>query len=291
MSTQDWNAISQSQLSSKPRIARKVTRKPRKAGMGKVQRKSVAAICRQVIQSQAEVKSIQTNGAVSPRNFLDTTANYVGANVFMVSPNNDLGNVVQGTGPAQRIGNEIRVKKATMDIILYPKPYSVSVNPNPRPCIVTFWCVSPKTGYESASDMAAVFDSFFFQAGGSTDGYAFNLTDVVRAVNTDILTVHWKRCYKLGHATHYAQPNQATEPYPSNVQFANNDYKMNQIIKFDFTKHIQKTIKYNDTSSVPMAKTLFLICSIARADGSTFSSASDLPVDMWYQHNLEFTDI
>lgn len=286
--TQDPFAPSQT-YTIKPKSSRKGI--SRKAGVKKLTKKSVASICKQVLQGQAEVKSVQTLGAVSPRNALDTVANLAGNNVFQVSPNSILGDITQGTGPSQRVGNVCRLKKCQMDIVLYPKPYNVTNNADPRPMIVTFWCVSPKTGYESLNEMATLFDASFFQNNASSAGYASDLTDIVRIPNLDLVTVHWKRSYKLGHSTHYAQPDQTTEPYPSNVQFANNDYKMNHIIKFDFTKHCQKKIIYNDTSGIAIGKTVYLFCSIARADGTSFGTAADLPVDLWYQHRVEFTDI
>lgn len=259
-----------------------------------VQDARIKAVVKKVLGRQVEVKSVTTNATAVPYSKQASSVNYYDNNVILITPNSTRGAIVQGTGAADRIGNEIRVKKAFMDLVLYPKPYSATINTNPSPLMVTFWCVTPREGFVAPIDMIDLFQNQLFQTNNSYTGYQSNITDIIRPVNEDRLIVHWKRTYKLGHSTMYASPNAATgtgnNSGPYNAQWANNDYKMNHKLHFDFTKHISKTIKYNDNGTLPEAKTLYLLISIARADGTSIVS-TDLPCDIYYQHNIQFTDM
>lgn len=273
---------------SKRPSLRKAARKAVKA----VKQQDIARVCKRVISNMSEVKNIQTINTIRPRNYLAPVSDLAQYNVFMVSPNIDYSNITQGVTSQNRVGNEIRTKYCKAKIVLYPSPYSATTNPILKPQIVTFWCVTPKDGYLSASEMATGFSTSFFQKGNTTQGYNSSLLDIIAPINRDQWVIHWKRQYKLGHATAYGAPNVGTDAnYINNAQYSTNDYKMNQIISFDFTKHVIKQVKYNDVTATPECKSTFLICGIANADGTAFTSASYAPVDMYFELDYGFTDM
>lgn len=287
-------------------MANYIKRKYRRRGVGKskkaVVRKAlrknsqqkVAKVCKRVISNMAEVKSNQTTYITSPRNQLAAVADLPLNNVFMVSPNTDINPITQGTTSESRSGNKIRTKYCKARIIITPNDYDATNNTIPKPVIVKFWCVTPKDGYYSASEMATAFKTSFFQDGNTSQGYSSNLVDLVSTVNKDVFTLHWSKSYKLGYSSMYAVSGtggSGTQPSPYAL-WQNNDYKMNHIINFDFTKHIQKTFTYNDNAVTPNGKSTFLIVGLANADGTPFTSAAGQnPVGLWAQFDYGFTDM
>jgi len=279
----------------KRKYRRRGVRKGKKTVVRKALRKDsqqkVAKVCKRVISNMAEVKSNQTTYLVSPKNFLAAVGDMPINNVIMVSPNADINPITQGTTSESRSGNKIRTKYCRAKIILTPNDYDATNNQIPKPQMVRFWCVSPKDGYYSSSEMATVFKTTFFQDGNTSAGYNSNLVDLVSKVNSDILTLHWSRTYKIGQAlgsgNGYGPGNGVNNSY-----YSNNDFKMNQILTFDFTKHVQKNYTYNDNSTTPNGKSTFLIVGLANADGTPFTSAAaQNPIGMWYQIDYGFTDL
>lgn len=275
---------------------RKSSRRPRsrKAVVRKALRKNtnsrISKVVKRVLSRQLEVKSKQYVNTASPKNFLSPSADFVGNNVFSITPTIGSIEILQGDGASERTGNQIRTKSAKMRIVLYPKKYVTGVNEQPSPTIVTFWCVTPKQGYLNPASMADAFDTSMWQLNNTSTGYQSQLYDMTIPLNKDLFTVHFKRSYKLGHATMYGSPNAGVGEGLNQAQWANNDYKLNHVINFDFTRFLPKNIKFNDTTAAAASKTVYLICGIARADGSIFSNASQLPVDMWYTMDYRYTD-
>lgn len=280
---------------AKRKYNRKAKRVPRKRtvvrkALRQVANARIKAVVRKVLGKQVEVKNIQTINTLKPRNTLATVSDLALYNVFQLSPNADYAAITIGNGPANRLGNQITTKYCKMRIVLYPAPYSVTNNPSPKPTIVKFWCLTPKDGYLSSSEVATIFDTSFFQSGNSSSGYGLDMTDLVKASNKDVYTLHWTRTYKLGHAVGSGNGYGAGNGI-NDSNFSNNDYKMNYILNFDFTKHMKKTFRYNDTQVTPQGKAMFLVVGIYNADGTAMSSSAVAPVDMYLQHDYGFTDM
>lgn len=278
------------------RYAKKARKVPRKRtvirkALRSAWKKSVAKVVKGVLSKQVEVKRKNEVYTFAPYNTLATVANIADQNILWISPNGVTMPIVSGTRQDERIGNRIRTHKCKVKVIMYPKPYDSILNPTPQPQVVTIWCVSARIGYASNTSMAQIFDTNFFQDGFTSTGYTSNLIDSISEVNSDAVTLHWKRTYKLGHATHYAQPNQATEPYPSNVQFSNNDYKMNIIREFDLTKALKKTFVFDDSNNTPNDRSTFLIFGVANANGQNFVNSGYRPLDVYATVDYHYTDM
>jgi len=286
----------------KQNYRKKVSRRPRskkgvvRSALAKSWKKSVARVVKKTLSSHVEVKSASYVSTVTPVNTLAGSSSMIGTNVIPVSPYWDSTiatdrflRISQGTGEANRVGNVIRTKSCKGKIVIYPKPYNVANNPSDsnRPTLVTFWCVSPKNKFMSPSTAANRFDIGLFDNGNTVDGYRSQLLDLVQPINNDLFTLHFKRTYKLGHATY----DNGIAGDGDQEFWTNNDYKMNHIINFDFTKFMPKRIVYQDGDDIPNCKTLYLFVGIAKADGSSYSSSSNYPVDMYLNLDFRYTDM
>lgn len=279
------------------RYARKVRKVPRKRtvvrkAIRRARKASVARVVKRVLSTQAEVKGINESFGFSPRNSLALVSDLALDNILWCSPNSTTMQISQGSNSQQRIGNKIRTKSCTVKLIMYPKPYSATVNALPKPQIVTVWCCSAKQGYVSNTSMATIFDTTFFQDGSTSSGYLGQLIDNISTVNKDVVQLHWKRTFKLGHSTMYGSPNAGAGDGLNQAQWANNDYKQNIITSFNLTKHMPKNFTFNDNNDTPNNRSVFLIFGIANADGQLFTSdAAQRPVDVYAQVNYSFTDM
>lgn len=278
----------------KGRRATTSTKKVIRKALTKSANSKIAKVCKRVIGRMAEVKSSQEYLTYSPVNATGSAADYQVNNIFMVSPNPDINSIDQGTGAQNRTGNVISTKRLIANIGLYPKPYTSTNNINPCPMIVNIWCVSAKEGFVSNVDMSNIFDNQFFQEGNSFYGYTSTWRDTIGTLNKDVLQVHFKRTYKLGHSTQYAAPNAASTVSVNNAQWSNNEYKLNHIIRYDLTKFASKKYVYNDGPSnvFPSNKNLFLIIGYQKADGTAFTSpTTERMLDFYLQVDYEFTDM
>lgn len=282
----------------KQNYRKRVSRRPRgkkaiiRKALSSNWKKSVASVCKKVIARQSEIKIVTQTYGVSPVASLRGVADFSLYNIIQVSPGS-LGPspIVGGYTQDERIGNEIMTKYCKGNMIITPKSYNVTNNVNPSPSVVTVWCVSPRSGYLSQDSMATLFNSTFFQSGGLTAGYASRLTDTIAQLNKDKLQVHWKRVYKIGHSTQYSAPNQSVPESVNQAQWANNDFKMNAIVKYDFTKAMSRIYKFNDVQTQPENKNTYLIFGVARADGQQYISTNYAPVDIYLETEYGYTDM
>lgn len=292
--------------SSKKRIVRKA--------LGKSWKKSVSRVVKKVISRQAEVKSFEYEASLSPCTIYGNAlagntnpssggsyTNFYGYNVIPLHPASTFIDIQQGTAANQRSGNQLSIKSAKMRLVLLPRPYAQSSNPSDsnRPTNVTFMLVSPRLSSAAPATMCDIFGQSMFQKVGSgtpgvstSIGYTSTLFDTVRSLNKDVITVHWTRTYKIGHDSY--NNNLATDD--GFEYWANNDYKMNKIISFNFTKHIPKNIRYNDNTGAAQCRTLYLLVLLAKPDGTSYTALPSpqfgpQPIDMWYKYQINYTDM
>lgn len=271
---------------------KKSSRRPRgrraivKRALAKSWKRSVAKVCKRVISKQAEIKNANSSFSIAPHNTLALTSDIATQNILWVSPNSSQLPIIQGVRQDERVGNKIKTKRCKLKVIMYPKPYDATINPTPQPQIVTMWCVSAKIGYTSNTSMATIFDTNFFQDGFTSTGYLSQLIDSISEVNSDAITLHWKRSFKLGHSYH---PQYNTSHV--DAQFSNNDYKMNHIRQFDLTKALKKTYTFDDTNNTPNDRSTFIIFGVANANGQLFTNGAYRPVDVYATLDYYYTDM
>lgn len=191
------------------------------------------------------------------------------------------GNLSQGLGQGDRIGNEIRSRSTYFNFVLRPAPYSLSYNsiPTPQIVIIMFGKLKSARNYPpGASDFAKL-----WQAGDSSHAPYSNTLDVLQNVNKDWFTVYKTLTYKLGYAQSNVQGGNSAYQF-----FQNNDYKFNIIGKINLTKYMPKIVKFNDSSLNPTNDGLFMWVQCVPADGST--AANPIPAYMDYTLNYTYED-
>jgi len=179
----------------------------------------------------------------------------------------------QGTGDADRIGNEITVKKLIVTGFVNMLPYDATNNPTaPAPLWVKMWVVSAKNiNTNTFSNTLAA--SSFFQTQNSSTNFQATIRDQLLPVNPDLFTVHASKVFKIGFGSLSGANNSA------NVGTAFDNSPMSQKFSFDCSKFVSK-LKYDEGQTWPTNKNLFLVVTSTRADGSV--SSGTLPMSEYH---------
>lgn len=191
----------------------------------------------------------------------------------------------QGTGVADRVGNSISTKSGYLRAVLYPAPYNVNLNPQPRPIIVTQWIFKLKSGVDdsTASVMNVLLNNWFKDQNGSV-GLLNSLSDSVLKSNPDYINVLYRKSYKLGYAAF-----EGTGSLVGNQYFQNNDYKHNHIIKMNVTDYLRKRIRYSDNNLMPLTASTYMAFTVAYADGSALP-ATVVPAYLNWEYDFQYED-
>jgi len=237
----------------------------------------------------AKVKKIVTGMAEKKHATFNQNAAQVAAynssgfsnQIVALTPMATFNSIAQGVSQDERIGNRIRTTKATFRAIMYPTAYNASSNVNPKPQSIRFVVFSLKG---DQNIVPTTLDDFF-QNGSSTHPPNGDLGDMIDVINTDKYTVYRDFVTKLGFAAFEGGTGAA-----ANLgYYANNDYPLNQVIKIDATKACPSLIQYNDNTTVPESRAVFVTWFAAPCDGSTDSS-STLRAKMNYSVDFNYTD-
>lgn len=244
---------------------------------------------KKVISRQIENK-IQDYG---PAGLVDlasasNTAVFPGNNVKQLTPFTGELVIQQGTGQGARIGNDVRVVKATLALQYFPQPYSGSTNSIPMPQVVRIIIFSLKTPTDTIANAQSVCLNTFFQNGSSYSGFVGNMTDYLRSVNRDQVTVYKDITIKLGAALYASNTGTQAQFY----QYANNDFPLNQHMKIDLLKcGYPKVLRWNDNDVITSGRQLYIVSNPMDADGGTNTdTTSALPSLMDYHINIEYED-
>jgi len=258
---------------------RRVTRPRKRTYKRKSSLFSIKKIVKREIARNVENKTSQYySGLVN----LSSNANVgVFANsVLPISPYATFLQVNQSASQGGRTGNQIKIKSLKFGGVLTPKEYNATSNPVPRPLNVIMWLFYKKDN----PDTLTVPGTDFLQLGGTSQALTGSLIDQTATVNTDAYRIFAKRVFKLGFANYAGTGTNATQQ-----QFANNDYKYNQFFNIDVTKHLVKTIKYDDNVSTPTTRGLFACFQCVSATGGAFSSAY-IPAELTFTLTMSYED-
>nr|WAE42446.1 MAG: capsid protein [Cressdnaviricota sp.] len=176
------------------------------------------------------------------------------------------GNIAQGAGAGDRIGNTIKTRRCMFNFVLRPNGYNGTNNalPTPQDVLIFFGKVkNSKPQQPISSDYAKI-----WQNGDSYQGFQSNTLDLIQDVNKDWFTVYKVYKFKVGVSSYNGTGSQAGNQY-----YNNNDYKYNVIKRLNITKMCPKTIKFNDTISQPTNDGLWMWATCVNADGSINSTA------------------
>lgn len=265
--------------SSRPK---RVYRKRSTKGIERVVKKILSRNVENKMRQNGGIAQIgPTNGAGFQTNDIIPLTPYYEAGLS-IAQNLD---ITQGTGVSNRVGNSIKTRSGYLRAVLYPAPYSATLNPTPRPVIVTQWIFKLKSGItDSTGNVLGVLLSTYFKDQNSSVAVQNSLSDTVLKVNPDYINLLSRKTYKLGYAADAGTGANAT-----NQNYANNDYKHNHIIKMPTTRFLRKQIRYTDNNAQPLTSTTWMVFTVAYADGSAMP-ATHVPAYINWEHDYQFED-
>ena len=168
--------------------------------------------------------------------------------------------ITQGAGVNQRIGNMVRITKATVRGYVNLKPYNSLSNPQNAPTYVKMWLCRRQTTNLTISSAPVTTDyANFFQQGNSVLPFQSNMLDMLLFPNKDYWNVFATKTFQLSNLI----SSNTLMPSSSSVS---------RYFQFDLTKHLG-LLKFNDNNAsyLPTNKELFLVFQIVPADGSTLA--------------------
>lgn len=179
--------------------------------------------------------------------------------------------LAQGVQKSQRVGNEIRIKKAYIKGYVNLLPYSATLNPRVAPVIVRLWVCSSKlvnTILLANTNIATT----FFDAVNASVGFQGNMLDMLFTPNYEAWKVHATKSFELGLTT-------TTTGSADNSSFTRK-------FAFDVTKHLG-IIKFDDATTTPTNRNLFLVFQAVYPDGT----ADAVQVaEFHYQYRIDYED-
>lgn len=230
---------------------------------------------KRTLHSQIENKIIQT---YVPNQTLASCLVTPGLLTFSMIPYTAM---TQNVGQSGRIGNKIKTMKCTLKYVITPYPYSVTLNPNPRPHNVVIMIGKVKNA-KALTPTAADFQSLY-QFGAASAPPQGTLGDLVLPINKDYFTVYKTFIHKVG----FESFNNAGVS-PNFQHYANNDYKLNIIGSVDVTKYCPKNVLFNDITANPTNDGLFCWAWSTPADGSAYAALT--PNIMTYNVMYSYED-
>lgn len=177
--------------------------------------------------------------------------------------------ITQGTGQASRIGNVIRVKRATLRGVMFPNDLNASTNPMPKAYEVCMWIFKLKDRAfgDELTYANSVINTEFLQDNNATAGITGELINLVQPVNKDLIHLYYKRVFKLAYAAGTNTGN-----------LGNNDFKYNQKFSINVSKYVPKVIKYNDNTDMPSISHTYCLIVPFNADGTYYTDGQYEPM-------------
>jgi len=179
--------------------------------------------------------------------------------------------ISQGLGKSQRIGNEVKVKRALLTGFVNLLPYNIITNPNGAPVTLKMWICSSKV-VNDISLPGTNIGLNFFDVVNSSIGFQGNMLDMLFAPNKELWKIHATKTIKLGLAT-------------NNNGVADNG-SFSQRFSFQVGKHLG-TLKYNDGATQPTNRSLFCVFQAVYPDGS---STSVQAAEYHYNYIVDYED-
>lgn len=213
------------------------------------------------------------------------TVNWGTNNVYPLTPNSaSYMTIVQGTSQGTRIGNTINTVKGTINMVFYPALYDATTNPIPEPMEMRFLVLKIKDQSRTMDGIAA---SDFFQNGVSSVPLSGRLEDMIAEVNTDVFVVYADFIRKQGAAS-----NTGTGLDANRMNYANNDYKYNVMVKRTFTPPVlAKKISFNDNTALPYSAQTYLVILLASASNTnTYHTTGRVPMLGELHYNYRYQD-
>lgn len=266
------------------RRSKKVKVVKKKAAVTKELAKEIRQIAQTEIHRDAENKSAQSLVLTDSFYYPANTSNYDVSNTILISPGPGSANIQQGTGQAGRVGNQIKIRKAIFNSVWYPRPYDSTNNAIPQPVVVKLVLFYEK-GQPTTTPVPR---TDFFEFNSTSSAIVGQLVDIVSPYNLNKYVILAEKTFKLGYA--YFDNTTAAGGSPTYGYFANNDFNLNKVLKWDVTKYLVKNVKFNDNLVEPITRGLWCQVMFASASGNA-GSAATIPINAQYWVDIEYEDM
>jgi len=215
---------------------------------------------------------------------IGSVANSTNLYAVNLTPNNTSTgayDIPQGVGQADRIGNTIRIVKATLRYWIAPAPYDITTNPNPRP--QEFMIILGNVKTSPGSVPTATFVNSLYNRGDTSVPPNGTLDDLILPFNRDVWNIKKFIRHKVGNAE-----VSGTGGISSNQFFSNNDFKLNITKTVDITSMMPKVFKFNDTGILQTPGLYMMVESVNAS--ATISGSTVLQTLFNYQVELQYED-
>lgn len=212
---------------------------------------------KQIISKQLENK-IMTYQFPQTNMLIYTNGSWATGQCVPLSPYDSFMDSIQGTPQNARIGNEFNIKKATIKLQFWPNTYNATNNIIPVPMYIKVVVFYDKL---HTTDLPTGVPGFYQNGSSSSDPNTQSSIDILKSYNTDRYVVKSTKIFKLGNSQYQAGAGGSI----SNQFSANNDFKLIQNYSLDYTKYLNKTVKYNDSSVNPTSRGLFMALFVTPA--------------------------
>jgi len=188
-----------------------------------------------------------------------------------------------------RIGNQITVKKLSVRYILWPTPFDVNLNPEPRPQEVMIYFGRLKANKMLTPDAQSF--QRFYQQGTTANAPTGDLRDCISIVNSDLFTIFATRRHKVGTGSYLGDNTASSGGDPSQQYYVNNDFKYNVMGTIDLTKHMTKKQTFDDDSFPQTGVSqVYMWAQSINADGTLLTTATIKPIQFYYSVMCRYED-
>jgi len=252
---------------------KKVLSKRRGAGLVRSFKSYVDRVIRRNIEDKVQNVEYSTNVG----NYLNSATLYS----YPMTPYAGYMTIGQGVTQNTRVGNIVKTRKVMLNYVLRPRAYDVTSNMAPAPFEIDMFLGYVK---QSPSELPTSGDfNNLFQNGSSSVGPVGNLSDLIAEINKDYWTIKKRWRHKIGFSS-----NMGTGTNVAFQSFTNNDFKLNVVKKLDITRHLPKTIKWNDGITTPTSRGLFFFFQAVSASGGVLAGSQQVGnIEFWLSYHYE----
>lgn len=250
---------------TKVKRTRRITRKSGYA------RKNIAKVVKGILSRQAENKVWADYGI---------NQSITSAVSSVMTNKNLLPTLSNSTGISGRIGNQVMVKSGYIRGHVNVLPYDATTNNQTLPVYVKMWIVSARQINTTALSATSI-ASTFFEIGGASAGPQGNMLDIDFSINKDAWIVHYSKTCKIGVGA-----ITSTGPIGTNSYYDNSP--MSVPFYFNFGKKL-KTLKYDESTTSPTNKSLWIVFQAVSADGT--SPSAQTKAEFHYTTRVEYEDM
>jgi len=188
-----------------------------------------------------------------------------------------------------RIGNQITIKKLFVRYILWPTPFDITQNPEPRPQEVMIYFGRLRANKMLQPDAQSF--QRFYQQGTTASAPTGDLRDCISIVNSDLFTIFATRRHKVGTASYLGDNTVSSGGDPAQQFYVNNDFKYNVMGSIDLTKHMTKKQTFDDDSFPQVGVSqVYMWTQSINADGTLLTTSTIRPIQFYYSVICRYED-